>query len=329
MPRLASFLFASVLVAVPSCERTGLHTPPAGTGGMTVLGGVAATGGAPVAGGAAGGGGSTSASGDAVENNASTPGGTFTSVSVGPADEACGVRTDGTVACWGNSYYPAPAGTFISVSAGDSWACGIRTDRTITCWGGDAFGDTIPPAGAFTSVTTGYDYACGLRTDGTIACWGDNAQGDTAPPAGTFKFISLGRGYDCGVRTEGTIVCWGNNAADDNMTLPGGTFKSLGPGGGCPCGVRTDGTIACCKVPSGAPQVVCVTPLPSGPFASIIGDNYLLRTDGTIAESCASGIAPPSGTFISVSVGSTMACGVKTDGTIDCWGGAGPWGGLM
>jgi hypothetical protein len=25
-------------------------------------------------------------------------------------------------------------------------------------------------------------------------------------------------------------------------------------------------------------------------------------------------------------VGSTMACGVKTDGTIDCWWVAGPWG---
>jgi hypothetical protein len=329
MRGLASILVASVLVDVPCCGRTDMNTMVAGTGGAVGFGGMIGTGGALAGGGVVGTGGSTSASGGGVVDDSSAPGGTFTSVSVGPADEACGVRTDGTVACWGNSYYPAPAGTFISVSASDSWACGIKTDRTIACWGGDAFGDTIPPAGTFTSVTTGYDYACGLRTDGTIACWGDNAQGDTTPPTGTFKFLSLGQGYDCGVRTDGTIACWGNSAADGNMTLPDGTFKSLGPGGGCPCGVRIDGTIACCKVPSGAPQIVCVTPLPSGPFASIIDYNYLLRTDGTIVEWCASGITSPSGTFISVSVGSTMACGVKTDGTIDCWGGAGPWGGLL
>jgi hypothetical protein len=87
-----------------------------------------------------------------------------------------------------------------------------------------------------------------------------------------------------------------------------------------------DGTIACCKVPSGAPQIGCVTPPPSGPFTVIISGNYLLRTDGTIVEFCPAGSTPPSGTFTSVSVGSTMACGVKTDGTIDCWWVAGPWG---
>jgi hypothetical protein len=326
MRRLASFLVAFVLVAVPCCGRTGLGTVVTGAGGTMALGGVTATGGVLAAGGAVGTGGSTSASGGAADNNASSSSGTFAYVSVGPADEACGVRIDGTVACWGNSDYPAPAGTFISFSAGNGWACGVRTDRTLACWGGDSFGDTMPPAGAFTSVTTAYDYACGLRTDGTIACWGDNAQGDTTPPAGTFKFLSLGRGYNCGLRADGTVACWGNNAAAGNMTLPGGTFKSLAPGGGCPCGVRTDGTIDCCKVPSGAPQIVCIAPRPSGPFTSIISGNYLLRTDGTIVESCASGIAPPSGTFISVSVGSTMACGVKTDGTIDCWWVAGPWG---
>jgi hypothetical protein len=43
MRRLASLLVASVLVAVPSCERSGLHTVAAGTGGMTDLGGATAT----------------------------------------------------------------------------------------------------------------------------------------------------------------------------------------------------------------------------------------------------------------------------------------------
>jgi hypothetical protein len=55
----------------------------------------------------------------------------------------------------------------------------------------------------------------------------------------------------------------------------------------------------------------------------ISGDDhhvYYFRTDGTIVEACPDPqVAPPSGTFISISVGSTMACGVRADGTIYCW----------
>jgi hypothetical protein len=180
----------------------------------------------------------------------------------------------------------------------------------------------LPPPGAFTSVKTGWDFACGLKIGGTIACWGNGANGDTAPPAGTFQAISLAAttdGYDCGVRTDGTLACWGNNAQGEAQ-LPGGTFTSVDVGGGsCPCGVRTDGTVACCSVPVGGLLVECTLPPPTGPFTMISGA-YRLRADGTIVTMCPSPRFPsPPGTFISLSVGSTLACGVRTNGIIDCW----------
>ena len=50
----------------------------------------------------------------------------------------CGVRTDGTVECWGDEYLSqAPAGTFAAVSAGVWHTCGIRTNGTVSCWFGD------------------------------------------------------------------------------------------------------------------------------------------------------------------------------------------------
>jgi len=262
---------------------------------------------------------------DTASGDSSAEAGIVPSVSVSPSDEACALQTDGTITCWGNEYYPAPTGMFISLSAGSSYACAVRTDNTLFCWGGDTFGETSPPPGAFTSVSTGWDFACGLKTDGTIRCWGNGAHGDTTPPVGTFKAISLASrndGYDCGIRTNGTLACWGNKAQGETQ-LPGGTFTSVNVGaGGCPCGVRTDGTIACCEVPAGAPRILCLTP-PTGPFAMISGDDhhvYYFRTDGTIVEACPDPqVAPPSGTFISISVGSTMACGVRADGTIYCW----------
>jgi len=32
--------------------------------------------------------------------------------------QACGVRTDGTATCWGDTAVPVPSGTFTQVSAG-------------------------------------------------------------------------------------------------------------------------------------------------------------------------------------------------------------------
>ncbi len=39
-----------------------------------------------------------------------------------------------------------PAGTFTSVSAGYLFACGLRTDGTIACWGDNSFAEAAPPA---------------------------------------------------------------------------------------------------------------------------------------------------------------------------------------
>ena len=43
-----------------------------------------------------------------------------------------------------------PAGTvFRSLTAGYGHSCGIRTDGTVACWGDDYFGQASPPAGTF------------------------------------------------------------------------------------------------------------------------------------------------------------------------------------
>ena len=132
----------------------------------------------------------------------------------------CGLRTDGTVVCWGARYEfdegqtDAPDGLFTAVTAGSRHSCGLRTDGTITCWGSnevlDGFvaespdeSDGGPPRvcvtvfcaygvqwqspssdGQFTAVSAGGSHSCGLRTDGTITCWGANDSGQANPPTG-------------------------------------------------------------------------------------------------------------------------------------------------
>ena len=74
------------------------------------------------------------------------------------------------------------AGSFKSVSAGDPYACGVKTDGAVACWGDDRSGGATPPEGRFESVDAGRGYTCGVKTDGSVACWGKNNYGQSTPP---------------------------------------------------------------------------------------------------------------------------------------------------
>jgi hypothetical protein len=126
------------------------------------------------------------------------------------------VRTDGTVACWGNNYYgkaTPPDGTFLQVSAGGDYSCGVTTDGTIVCWGGDANRKHVPPpTGSFTQVSASDWHACGLDIDGRVACWGAGWGSAAYMPTDRFQQVVAGRtsgSYVCGLRRDGTLACWG------------------------------------------------------------------------------------------------------------------------
>ena len=177
--------------------------------------------------------------GENSSGQADAPAGTFKTVTVGGESyenpetsivhyvgHSCGLRSDGTMTCWGDDSYgeaDGPAGTFKTVAAATAGTCGLRSDGTITCWGADWTGLVDAPAGTFKDVVVGASHACGLRNDGTITCWGYNRYGQADAPAGTFKSVTAGGeelgglqgpipiGHSCGLRTDGTITCWGNN----------------------------------------------------------------------------------------------------------------------
>ena len=77
-----------------------------------------------------------------------------------------------------------PTGQYSAVTAGSNHSCGLRTNGTITCWGRNDDGQLNAPDGQYSAVAAGTDYACGVRTDGTITCWGDNEWGQATAPDG-------------------------------------------------------------------------------------------------------------------------------------------------
>jgi hypothetical protein len=143
------------------------------------------------------------------------PAGTFTQISAGTWHN-CGVRSDGTLACWGNNDYgqaTPPTGTFIQVSSGEAYTCGVRSDGTLACWGDNYLGPPTPPAGTFTQVSARFRHICEVRSDGTLVCWAlNNDDGRATPPIGAFTQVSAGNAHTCGVRSNGTLICWGDNS---------------------------------------------------------------------------------------------------------------------
>ena len=252
----------------------------------------------------------------------------FASVSAGGI-HTCGVRTDGTVACWGNDRYfqsTPPEGEFASVDAGGVHTCGIRPDGTVECWGSDENGQSTPPEGQFVSVSAGVAYTCGLRTSGSIACWGQDSPGNRpTPSAGEYTSVSAGNAayYICGLRTDGTVACWAPpHSHVVPPTVPEGKFASLDTGSPHACGVRPDGTVECWGWRDDHGQI---SP-PEGKFVYVsAGGAHTcgIRPDGTVE--CwgwdeYGQATPPEGEFASISAGRFHTCGLRTDGTVECWG---------
>ena len=257
----------------------------------------------------------------------------------------CGVKTDGTVACWGaNSFGQAtpPGGTFQQVSAGYAHTCGVKTGGEVACWGSL----TTAPIGTFQQVSAGgsvksieaggytwwggkvVDYTCGVKTDGAVACWGNDEDGKATPPGGTFTQVSAGDNHTCGVRAGGAVACWGNNEYG-KATPPGGTFTQVSAGNQHTCGVQVGGAVACW----GNNEDGKATP-PGGTFAQVSTGMYHTcgaTTGGAVAcwghgerDKRGGGefgqAGPPGGTFTQVNAGGFHTCGVTTDGAVACWG---------
>jgi alpha-tubulin suppressor-like RCC1 family protein len=268
----------------------------------------------------------------------------------------CGVKTDGTIACWGagttnTGVYPhfgqsiTPSGTFTQVSGGVYHTCGVKTDGTIACWGWNYYGQaTTSDAGLFDQVKAGGYHTCGLKTDGSVACWGAGTTtggfadyGQSIPLPGPFIQVSGGMFHTCGFKTDGSVACWGYNDYGEAPGSKDGPFTQVSAGGWHTCGVKADGTIACWgagQTDTGWDRNYGQSIPPSGTFIQVsAGGEHTcgVRTDGTVAcwgaGTTNTGVEPhygqsipPTGTFTQVSVGRYHTCGVKTDGTVICWG---------
>ncbi|HSD15694.1 MAG TPA: putative Ig domain-containing protein [Thermomonas sp.] len=266
-------------------------------------------------------------------NSIPSPEGGSRVMSVSAGDfHSCGVKSDGSVDCWGwNDAGQAAdqADPFISVSAGYYHSCGVKPDGSVVCWGDNDYGRAAAPSGAFVSVSAGYLHSCGVKSDGSVDCWGSNDYGQAAAPPGPFISVSASYYHSCGLKADGSVDCWGATTNNHGQAADQpGPFVSVSAGYLHSCGVKSDGGVDCWgsnDFGRAADQ--------SGPFVSVSGGGYHscgLKADGSVdcwgAGAETSGFphygqaADQSGPFVSVSAGQDHTCGVKADGSVHCWG---------
>jgi len=189
------------------------------------------------------------------------------------------------------------------------------TQSNLFFFGIDEYGVGEIPDGTYAAVSASYDFAVGIRTDGTLAAWGSDPGGTGVLncPSGTFSAVATGEwgGWAVGLKTDGTLVSWGDDRYGQ-LSVPGGTFTAVTTMEGDGLGLRSDGSVVEWGSYGGVTS-------PTGTFTAISGP-VGLKADGSVQEYY--GPTAPAGTFTSVSSGLDGELGIRSDGTVTCWGGS-------
>ena len=257
------------------------------------------------------------------------------------------MQTLGAARCWGSNVdgqsTPPSGVVFDAITAGGSHTCGLRGNGTVACWGDNTYDQaprnptpsaTVTPTptplpGRYTQISAGRLHTCGVRSNGTIHCWGDNGRGQSSPPEGEFLQVSAGGVHSCGVKADSTIVCWGSSAVPSPPAEQ--RFSAVSTGDAHACGITVPGENEKNRVVCwGAPGVGRTDDYSASRYSSrynvetvTSGDNHNCAVWSSYTHCWGSNefgqLSADSGSA-AVTAGSKHTCWLSRDGTVGCRG---------
>jgi alpha-tubulin suppressor-like RCC1 family protein len=131
----------------------------------------------------------------------------------------CGVQTDHTVACWGETDdISLPATEDVRQVELNDQGVGVLLDDERVAWWHKESGVTVitPNDVPISQLVPSPVFACGLQEDGTLICWGESDDSELLPPTQIrFSKISCDSSMRlscCGLEKEsGREICWGSD----------------------------------------------------------------------------------------------------------------------
>jgi len=241
----------------------------------------------------------------------------------------CAVKSDGRMTCFGPSFDPfsapliahAPERKWAKLiltddvaDASDHELCGIDVAGSGACWSASLSARRMD--GLVTQFAPGSQGLCLVNAEGALICPVDQGiNGLITPDAGPLQDLVMRNGFLFGLGRSGSV-----SAPFSRFALPSGSYGQISASSSGLCAVRTDHQLFC--APTALPPA-----LAAQRFLHVAvgywGDLCAIREDhsvicdplGTPAD-----LGNPPGEFTRLVMVTGAVCGIRTDGSLACFG---------
>ena len=247
----------------------------------------------------------------------------------------------------------------VQLSNGFNHVCGISAEGALQCFGSsssgalgngkneDKAGISTIPGSDWAYVSAGSGQTCAIKKDSSLWCWGDNTYNTVNPSktkvittpfkiAGKWKSVSVGSGYVLAIDTTGKAYGWGLDESISTDAASGGSIGSGKPmcynpikkqfckdaqdyqriekkpvpvAGGRKWASLSAGQSISCGVEAGTNKGYC--------WGYTTGEAFMRGSPETNTPKL---IDASKWAMVKVDLGGNIRCGIKTDGSLWCWG---------